>query len=73
MTSLSNIEFSHQDGSRSETVGSILAAINAGAAVQWFAWKSMFIEAGLEYTQFLTSQSPAPGFLRTHIALGRRF
>jgi hypothetical protein len=70
---LSNIKFSHQDGSQSETVGRALFAINAGASAYWLVWKSVFIEAGVEYVHLFSPQSPAPGFIIATIALGKRF
>jgi hypothetical protein len=72
ITAISNIEFSHRDSSRSENTGAILFTINAGAAVQRFIRKSIFVEAGLEYVQLISSQSPAPGFIRVNIAAGKR-
>jgi hypothetical protein len=70
---LSNVEFIHQDGSRSGNTGAALFTINAGAAFQQVVWKNIFLEAGVEYTQFITPQNPAPGFIRLSIAAGNTF
>jgi hypothetical protein len=73
LTAISNIKFSHKDGSSSEDVGTMLLSINAGAAVHWPVWKVWFVEAGAEYVYLLSSQSPQPSFLRANIGFGRRF
>jgi hypothetical protein len=73
LATLSNVKFSHKDGSQSESTGTVVFALNTGASVQWLVWKNMFVEAGMEYTQLLSSQSPVPGFIRFNAAVGRRF
>jgi hypothetical protein len=73
LVTLSNVKFNHKDGSQSEDTGTVIFALNAGASVQWLVWKNMFVEAGLEYTQLVSSQSPVPGFIRFNAAVGRRF
>jgi hypothetical protein len=73
ISAVSNIRFSHKDGAQSETAGSVLFALNAGASVYWPVRKSLFIEAGAEYVQLFSSQSPAPGFILATLALGKRF
>jgi hypothetical protein len=73
LATLSNVKFNHRDGSQSEGTGTMTFALNAGASVQWFVWKNMFVETGMEYTQFISSQSPAPGLVRFNAAVGRRF
>jgi hypothetical protein len=70
---ISNVEFSHQDGSRSERADAARFAINSGASVQWFMWKNIFVEAGAEYVQLFSAPSPAPGFIIAALALGTRF
>jgi hypothetical protein len=70
---VTNIKFSNRDGSQSEEVSTTLAAINAGAAVQWFLDMDIFIEAGAEYIQFFSSQSPMPGLIQATAAVGKRF
>jgi hypothetical protein len=72
-TTVSNVKFNHKDGSRSEETGTMLFALNAGASVQWILWKNMFVEAGMEYVQLVSSQSPVPGFIRFNTAVGRKF
>jgi hypothetical protein len=52
-TNISNIKFSNKDGSHSENVSTTLFSLNAGAAVQWFVWKSWFIEGGLDFIQYI--------------------
>jgi hypothetical protein len=73
LTVLSNVKFNHKDGSQSKESGSILFALNGGASVQWIVWKNIFVEAGLEYVQFVSSQSPVPGLIRFNAAVGRKF
>jgi hypothetical protein len=73
ITAISNIQFSNKDGSQSENASSSYITINAGASVQWFVWKDWFVEAGAEYIQLVSSQSPLPRFIRANAAFGRRF
>jgi hypothetical protein len=73
ISSVSGMTFDHKDGSRSETEKAMLAAINAGASVQWMVWKNLFIEAGGEYVQLVSSQGAASGFFRITTALGTKF
>jgi hypothetical protein len=73
IAAVSNIEFSHRDGSRSEKTGTTLFAINAGASFQWVPWKHLCLEAGLEYTHLASAQSPGTGLLRISIAAGNTF
>jgi hypothetical protein len=70
---LSDIEFTNEDGSRSEKESATLINLNAGASIQWLVWNNLFIEAGVDFFQALSSQSPNPGFFRAALALGRRF
>jgi hypothetical protein len=70
---ISNIEFSHKDGSRSENTGSGVFTINAGVSVQWFVWKNMFIEGGAEYLQLLSPPNPPSALVRALITAGLRF
>jgi hypothetical protein len=73
LTTLSDVQFSNKDGSRSDDAGTAFFAINAGVSAYWPVGKSMFFEAGAEYIQLFSSQSPAPGFVLATIALGKRF
>jgi hypothetical protein len=73
ISAISNIKFSHRDGSQSEETGTLLTGLNAGASVQWFVRKDWFVEAGAEYVQLISAQSPVPGFIRIAVAAGRRF
>jgi hypothetical protein len=70
---MANIKFNNKDGSESANTGTVVFAINAGVSVEKLVWKNIFVEAGLSYVQFITSQSPAPGFVRVNAAVGRRF
>jgi hypothetical protein len=70
---LSNIQFNNKDNSQSEDVSATLISLNAGASIQWSVWESLFIEAGVEYIQAVSSQTPRPGFVRTAITFGRTF
>jgi hypothetical protein len=70
---ISDIRFSNKDGSRSKEVSTTLPAISAGASLEWLLGETLFIEAGAQYTQLISSQSPMPGFLRANAAVGSRF
>jgi hypothetical protein len=70
---VSNIQFSHRDGSRSERAGTARFAVNAGTSVQWFMRENIFVEAGAEYVHLFSPWSPAPGFIVAALALGTRF
>jgi hypothetical protein len=72
-TTISGIYYDHDDGSSSEPVGTVLPFINAGLSFEWFFWRDLFTEAGLEYTQYVSSRSPAPGLLKFTAGLGWRF
>jgi hypothetical protein len=73
ITTITNIKFDHTGGSRSADVNTVVFTMNAAASVQWLVWKNMFVEGGLEFSQFFSSQSPQPGLFRVNIAAGKRF
>jgi hypothetical protein len=70
---IANVKFNNKDGSQSEEVSTTMAAINAGVSAQWLLGMDIFIEAGAEYTQLVSSQSPMPGFIQATAAIGKRF
>ena len=49
---LSNIKFNNKNGSQSEKISAALISLNTGASIQWSVWKSLFIEASVEYRGF---------------------
>jgi hypothetical protein len=70
---ISGVYYDHDDGSSSAPVGTILPFLNTGLSFEWiFGW-NLFAEAGLEYTQHISSRSPAPGVLKFTMGLGWRF
>jgi hypothetical protein len=73
ITAISKVQFLHRDGSQSESAGTVLFTVNAGASVQQHLGENFFAEAGLDYVQFVSSQSPAPGFIRISAGMGRKF
>jgi hypothetical protein len=70
--SILGMEFDHKDGSHSKKASTLLVAINAGVSVQWFVWKNLFIEGGVEYIQLISLQGDPSGFIRAAAALGIR-
>jgi hypothetical protein len=72
-TVISGVYYEHADGSSSEPVGTILPLVNAGLSFEWVVWRNLFAEAGVEYTQRISSRSPAPGSLTFTAGGGWRF
>jgi hypothetical protein len=44
-----------------------------GVSLFWFMRKPFFIEAGLDYVHWFTTDTVAPGYARPHVGLGWRF
>ncbi|MDR2210904.1 MAG: hypothetical protein LBO65_05465, partial [Spirochaetaceae bacterium] len=72
INSILGMEFDHRDGSHSKKTSTLLMTVNAGASVQWFVWKSLFIEGGVEYVQLISLQGDPSGFIRAAASLGIR-
>jgi hypothetical protein len=51
----------------------LIPAIVAGASVQWLVKNPFFIEAGLDVSNFFTTDAPLSGYLRPFAGLGWRF
>jgi hypothetical protein len=65
--------FEHKTGLTSETRNSWFTSVSVGFSFQWFVAASLYVEAGAQFTQFITRVSPPPGFLRPEAGLGWRF
>jgi hypothetical protein len=70
---ITNIEFTHKDGSRSDNTSDGIFTIHAGVSVQWFVWENLFIEGGAEYVHLLSSPNPPSALIRALISAGLRF
>jgi hypothetical protein len=68
-----NMRFDHSDGSSSETRTLMYFALTAGASWQWYMWRGLFLEAGLDYTQLVAGSGRPPGFIQASAGLGWRF
>jgi hypothetical protein len=73
LTSVYNIVFEHDNSPDSDGKGSVLFNVNGGVSFYWLLWRELFVEAGIEYVQCFSSQSPPPGFLRAAVGAGWRF
>jgi hypothetical protein len=72
-TAITGINFEHNDGSTSDEVTTVLSMMNLGASIEWFVWRSLFVEGGLEFVQHFTKINPAPGMLKITVGAGWRF
>jgi hypothetical protein len=72
-TVITGIYYDHAGASPSEPVGAVLPLMNGGLSFEWVFGRSLFAEAGLEYTQHFSSRPPAPGMLNFTAAIGWRF
>jgi len=54
------------------TTGGINPQINVEASFQWFAWKQLYLEAGVSYIFFLNKDNSS-GYLRPSIGVGVKF
>jgi hypothetical protein len=70
---IGGIYFDHRDGSSSDPVATVLPLVNMGISVERRFWRGLFAEAGLEYVQYFSSRSPAPGLLKFTAGAGWRF
>jgi hypothetical protein len=65
--------FEHQGASASEPIHSWIFSMLAGVSFRWFIGKPYFMETGLAYTHVFSKISPAPGFIRAAVGIGRQF
>jgi hypothetical protein len=68
-----NTRFDHKDGSRSENPAVIYAALAVGASWQWYVWRGLFFEAGLDYIELISGSGTPPGIIQAQLGLGWRF
>jgi outer membrane protein OmpA-like peptidoglycan-associated protein len=68
-----NMRFDHNDGTKSEQFTPGHFTLSLGGSWQWFLWRDLFVETGLDYTQFLTGPGAPAGVLSFTIGAGWRF
>jgi hypothetical protein len=68
-----NMRFDHNDGTQSEQFSPGHFVLNFGGSWQWFLWRDLFVETGLEYTQLLTGPGAPAGVLSFTAGVGWRF
>jgi hypothetical protein len=68
-----NMQFNHDDGSNSEKPAVIYAALSAGASWQWYVWRGLFVELGLDYIQLIAGSGTPPGIVQARLGAGWRF
>jgi hypothetical protein len=61
---ITGIRYEHSDGTLSEEVGAAFFFAAAGASLEWTLWRGLFVEAGADYIQGISPNSPAPGFIQ---------
>jgi hypothetical protein len=61
------------DSGSADLTITLTPAIVAGVSFQWFIKKPFFIEAGLDFSQFLTADDPAPAYLQPFAGAGWQF
>jgi hypothetical protein len=68
-----NVQFEHNDGSRSEKQSVAYFSLVAGVSWQWYLRRGLFVEAGLDYAQLAAGSGTAPGFVQISAGAGWRF
>ena len=63
----------YYDRGASESISALMASADAGVSVQWVFIKPWFLEAGVDYIHFFSSDNAHPGYLRPSITVGRQF
>ncbi|MDR0389555.1 MAG: hypothetical protein LBH73_05750 [Spirochaetaceae bacterium] len=71
--SLLNMRFDHKDGAQSEQFAPGHLTLGFGGSWQWFLWRDLFLETGLDYTQLLIGSGAPAGFLSLTAGVGWRF
>jgi hypothetical protein len=72
-TQVMNMEFEHDDGSRSEKGRAQYGALSAGLGWQRLVWRGLYIEAGLDYVQLILGSGSPPGLIQFGAGAGWRF
>jgi hypothetical protein len=68
-----DMQFEHNDGSSSEKQTAMYVSLAAGASWQWYLWRGLFVEAGLDYIQLVTGSGTPPGLIQASAGAGWRF
>jgi hypothetical protein len=69
-----NMQYNHDNGSDSEKPQVIYAAITAGASWQWYVWRGLFIELGLDYIQLISGSGTLPAsIIQPKLGVGLKF
>jgi hypothetical protein len=61
------------DKGRSDSIMVLVPAVAGGVSFQWLIKKPFFVEAGLDFSHFLTVDNPSPGYLRPFAGAGWQF
>jgi hypothetical protein len=64
--------FTFERGS-TNPITALFPAVVAGLSSQWIVKKPFFVEAGLDFSHFFTTDNPSPGYLRPFAGLGWQF
>jgi hypothetical protein len=67
------ISYEHRGGFKSEEVEAAFFLVSAGASFQWDLWRGLFLEAGLDYVQGISPNTPPPGYLQFSAGAGWKF
>jgi hypothetical protein len=67
------ISYEHREGLTSEEVEAAFFLVSAGASFQWDLWRGLFLEAGLDYVQGISPNTPPPGFVQFNAGAGWKF
>jgi hypothetical protein len=68
-----NMQFEHNDGSSSERQTAMYVSLAAGVSWQWYIWRDLFLEVGLDYVQFIAGSGTPPGLMQASAGMGWRF
>jgi hypothetical protein len=70
--SVMDYHFKFSNG-KSEPMQVLIPTLAAGASFQWLVWRRLFVEAGVEYSHFLTVDNPQPGYIKPFLGAGWQF
>jgi hypothetical protein len=70
---LLNMRFIHKDGAHSKQFSPVHFALNFGGSWQWFIWRDLFVEAGIDYMPFLAGSGAPAGILSFTAGAGWRW
>jgi hypothetical protein len=73
MAAITGIRYEHQDGSVSEETEAAFFFASVGASLEWAFRRGLFLEAGADYAQGFSPNSPWPGLVQLSLGAGWRF